>query len=579
MRTRCPAFDRADARHGSSSVTEPPGTYRLPTIEVPPEPRGRQQARRAPPARATGRSPSRRAGRTPRPAPIRKPSRYALAEPRLRRALEQPAPAARSAATPRTRSPVPSGDESSTTSTSTRSGRASRRASTHSIVSRSSYVGRITRVRRRSGESGAGARPRSRSASGASRPSPTHEDEREPRHPVPQADVRASGRSDERIVVSEDRRLEQTRLRHDPSARVDERADARDGGVHDPPAVLDRADPAHLQVLRGRGRGPVRRVVHGHDQERRPRRRTNARVERGEAVLEADRRAERRDALDLQTRGPAPPAPGRPGSARIASRSTTARRATARTHRTAPGAPCRSDRPGSRSRRSSTTLVRWRAVGIVVEHGSDQRRRAHLGDRVADRRHGRGSLAAPGSSAPSPQTARSGGSAASSGCSRGVHPGDADRPPRPMSSCAARRTSTCNVAMSIVAAVRDAGTGSRAARRPGPRPSGQAAGAPAPSPAADRPPPRGARSPPATTNVTPHTPAIVARRRVTRLSTWETPSDAPAEPPERPDVRGPSRRRSTAPPARPPMRTGRPRRCTAGASSPNRAADAGARGA
>ncbi len=51
---------------------------------------------------------------------------------------------------------MPSGDESSTTSTSTRSGRASRRASTHSIVSRSSYVGRMTRVRRRSGDSGSG---------------------------------------------------------------------------------------------------------------------------------------------------------------------------------------------------------------------------------------------------------------------------------------------------------------------------------------------------------------------------------------------------------------------------------------
>ncbi len=181
-----------------------------------------------------------------------------------------------------------------------------------------------------------------------------------------------------------------------------------------------------------------------------------------------------------------------------------------------------------------------------------------------------GSLAAPGSSAPSPHTARSGGSSINVACRSML------RRATPRSSSieepsAARRTSTWRVATSSSgpsgtengittgAAIRMRATPTRASLRVPP------------------PPPTIAWSTSAftstTTNVTPQTPATVARRTVRRLSTWDTPSDPHVNPPRGHDPRIQSTTVQSA--ARPSAcSSGRPRRQSAGATSPNSAVEA-----
>ena len=289
--------------------------------------------------------------------------------------------------------------------------------------------------------------------------------------------------SDDRIVCRRIAVRNRPASDHHAAAGIDERADARDGGVHHPPAVLHRAHPAHLQVLSGRRRGPVRRVVHRHHQERRPRRgRTPASSDGklfskqigvpnggspsvGHGVHPLPRRPVDRDLLDR-------------------ARSTTARRATARTRRTARGAPCRSGRPAPPLRSNRTTLV------CCVPSGSSSTAPtsvgdAHRGDRAPPRRRpSRRRWPPPDRARPPP---RRRGPADRRRAARGARCAGARRPrPRPTEeSRAACRTSTCIVATSTSEPF---GTenGISSGARIKDAASQQPADAPARSPAADR---------------------------------------------------------------------------------------------
>ena len=75
--------------------------------------------------------------------------------------------------------------------------------------------------------------------------------------------------------------------------------------MHHPSAVLDRAHPRHLEMLRGRGRVVVGRVVREHHEELRTQPHELS-VELREAVLEADGSPERREPRRLQGVQPLP---------------------------------------------------------------------------------------------------------------------------------------------------------------------------------------------------------------------------------------------------------------------------------
>ncbi len=129
-----------------------------------------------------------------------------------------------------------------------------------------------------------------------------HEHDRPPRHPIPQARVRGSAIRGPDHAAHRGRFEQATRI-HDPAVLVDERADAGHRRVHDPSSVLGRAEPAHQQVLLGGGGALVGGVVDHDDQEARAQARHLA-VDRREAVLVADGRADlrqprQRDQRDL----------------------------------------------------------------------------------------------------------------------------------------------------------------------------------------------------------------------------------------------------------------------------------------
>ena len=107
--------------------------------------------------------------------------------------------------------------------------------------------------------------------------------------------------SEARIGCAHRRGLEQPPRVHDVAARIDEGADARDGRVHHPPSVLDRAEAAHLQVLLG-CRGPVVGRVVDRDHEEPGAEPHHLPVDRREAVLVADRGPERRQAGERDER-------------------------------------------------------------------------------------------------------------------------------------------------------------------------------------------------------------------------------------------------------------------------------------
>ena len=175
-----------------------------------------------------------------------------------------------------------------------------------------------------------------------------------------------------------------------------------------------------------------------------------------------------------------------------------------------------------------------------------------------------GSLVAAGSSAPSPHTARSGGSLASRACAAMLSWAT------PMSSLAgfteaARRTSTCSVATS--------------SDRPSGLPNGSTIGATTTKtamPAARRrrrpsPPPAIARIRPftsTTTKETPQTPATVARRTVAWLFTWLMPSVPHVNPPSGHSPRSHSKTVHRAAQLTA-FRTGLPVLRSTGATSPN----------
>ena len=143
-------LDRA-TRARLQFVTEPPATYRLPTV--------RSCCRAASSRRDSSEGSCERSESisTARSYPSRtavvNPSRYALASPdRGGRSSNRTRPSR--AVIGRTSSAVPSGEESSTTSTSGCSGRSRTPAITRSIVSRSLNVGSTTSVR---GDGGSGS--------------------------------------------------------------------------------------------------------------------------------------------------------------------------------------------------------------------------------------------------------------------------------------------------------------------------------------------------------------------------------------------------------------------------------------
>ena len=241
-------------------------------------------------------------------------------------------------------------------------------------------------------------------------------------------------------------------VRHDAPARIDVGADPRDRGVHHPPPVLDRAHLAHLQVLRGRGREPVRRVVHGHDQEPGPVAHEGARGHRGscsrsrsaspnagtprrvERVHALPRRAVDRDLLDR-------PEPRQ----LVAERHVLAER-----HEVHLVVPADRDPVPVVQDAHARALA---PVGVVV-HGADDRRGADGRDRLADpsasrRRVGRGRR---GRALPRPRRPGRAGRPRSVSCSAMFRPATPRSSPAD-EAWAASRTSTWIVATSTAGPV------------------------------------------------------------------------------------------------------------------------------
>ena len=186
--------------------------------------------------------------------------------------------------------PVPSGEESSTTRASTPG---SLRDAGDDLADRPRFViGGQDHQGSRAGAqrlgSGATGTPASRDGGHAH-----DEDERDDGEPVTPS--HGGVRSVEaRIVRRMTAGSKSAGLLVGTDPRVDEGAHAGHGGMDHPPAVLDRAHPGHLQMLRGGGRLVVGRVVREDDEELRPLP-NELTIERGEAVLEADGGAESRE--------------------------------------------------------------------------------------------------------------------------------------------------------------------------------------------------------------------------------------------------------------------------------------------
>ena len=183
--------------------------------------------------------------------------------------------------------------------------------------------------------------------------------------------------------------------------------------MHHPAAVLDRAEPAHLQVLFGGG-GPVVGGVVDHDDEEARRPRVPS-VDRSRGSCSRSRSGSRSGgdpatrSASPRSRARDPPAPGR------SPRSSRAVCGTARTRRTAPASPSRTGRRSGPPRRTRASPC------AAVPSGSSVTAPAIVGAPTvaiawltADMSSG--SAVTPGSSAPSPHTTRSGGSWVSSRC-------------------------------------------------------------------------------------------------------------------------------------------------------------------
>ena len=290
----------------------------------------------------------------------------------------------------------------------------------------------------------------------------------------------------------------------------------------DPAPVLDRPHLTHLLVLGAGRRRPVRGVVHRHHQEpgalahHLPR-------DRREAVLEADRRADGRQALDRQSCGPRSPGARSTGIWSIASIEREPRTERHVLAERARDGPCRSGPPPDRSRPEQDAGV-LAPVRIVRA----RRRRSSAippsSPRPARRRRSPGRWRRPGSSAPSPHTTRSGGSPVSRSVLLDVELGDPNVLLRPPWQRAPR--------------ARPPGSPPRRAVRRRPRRTGSARGRP--------PPPRSRRGRRAivadrrlprqpaisaltstTTKVTPHTPATEASRTVSAVVHLADPRGSP----------------------------------------------------
>ncbi len=295
--------------------------------------------------------------------------------------------------------------------------------------------------------------------------------------------------------------------------------------------------------------------------------RTNARVKRREAVLEADRRAERGEPLGGHG---VHPLPRRPVDRHLLDRRdprqlVAPRHVLAERHEV--HLVVAVDRLARSVQQDHARVLR--AVG-VVEHGAHERRGAHRGDRrldVGDRLGVVGRPRVERPLAPDGEVRRIGRQLRRGArCAAARRP----RPPRPRSPAppAGRRPATSRRRRRSRPGRR---TGSAAA--PG---SGAAATSSRPARLPTPPPPTAASTRSAftasTTNVTPHTPVIVARRRTARSSTCETPSEPQLKPPSGQAVRTQSVTvHSDASPTA--VSSGRPRRWTAGANRPNTTAE------